>query len=84
MLTDKQCKELISKLDGLLPRELLAENYDALKLNIELWRDNGMPDYANGKLEPYEAELKRLKSEKPFKEKEAIGRKPFVEYSTAD
>lgn len=102
MLTDKQCKELISKLAwalGVSPKlislRLLNEqdkndirqgvlNYDALKLNIELWRDNGMPDYANGKLEPYEAELKRLKSEKPFKEKEAIGRKPFVEYSTAD
>lgn len=59
-------------------------NYDALKLNIELWRDNGMPDYANGKLQPYESEQRRLKSGKPFKGKDIVSRKPFAEYSTVD
>ena len=33
-------------LNGLLPIE-------ALETHVKVWMDNGMPDYANGKTEPY-------------------------------
>ena len=53
---------------------------------IEVWRDNGMPDYAHGNTEPYEAEKRRLKGDKSSdayesnQEKKLTYRKPFVGY----
>ncbi len=59
----------------------------SLEEAVEVWRDNGMPDYAHGKTETYEAEKKRLQYEKSLmapEEKRSSYRKPFVDYRLTD
>lgn len=60
----------------------------SLEASVEVWRDNGMPDYAHGNLETYEDEKKRLKYEERLRENTFDGllkyRKPFVDYRLID
>lgn len=60
----------------------------SLEETVEVWRDNGMPDYAHGSIETYEAEKKRLAYEKSLSEgSEEEGltyRKPFIDYRVVD
>lgn len=56
---------------------------ESLIVFVEVWRDNGMPDYAHGKFESYADERLREnkgKLVKVEKNGEAVYRKPFVEY----
>lgn len=56
-----------------------------LETAVEIWRDNGMPDYAHGKTIPYHTEKQRINykklTETTHKE---LYRKPFVEYRAGD
>lgn len=61
----------------------------SLESFVEVWRDNGMPDYAHGKTESYESEKKRILYEEKIRDKndgksEDGYRKPFVTYRTTD
>ena len=61
----------------------------SLESSVEVWCDNGMPDYAHGKTESYESEKKRILYEEKIRNKD-VGksedgyRKPFVTYRTTD
>jgi len=57
-----------------------------LEASVEVWRDNGMPDYAHGKTVPYHTEKQRLNYEKKLAQttQKELYRKPFVEYRTGD
>ncbi len=61
---------------------------EALEAHIKVWIENGMPDYAHGKTEPYAIEQKRIKTEKPFKKNDEPQKlklnKPFVEHRVLD
>jgi len=48
----------------------------------EVWRDNGMPDYAHGKFETYEEEKSResKRFDNVEKNNDTVYRRPFVEY----
>ncbi|HHF7350811.1 TPA: hypothetical protein ACPSKZ_000661 [Legionella anisa] len=64
-------------LKGVLPIALLEQT-------VEVWRDNGMPDYAHGKTESYAAEKRRIKYAES-QEKRALGyRGAFVDYRVMD
>jgi len=70
----------VDMLNGLIP---IVE----LEANTKVWRDNGMPDYAHGKLETYEHEKNRTKFEESLLDpiNESTGyRKPFVDYRIVD
>lgn len=59
----------------------------SLEAFVEVWKENGMPDYAHGKLETYEEEKRRLQYEMNLnKAKDAWPKyqKPFVEYRVVD
>jgi hypothetical protein len=74
-------EDKLSMLDGHL-------TISSLEAAVEVWKDNGMPDYAHGNTERYETEKKRLRYEKslsvPQEEKGISYRKPFVDYRVVD
>lgn len=76
-------ERLLSDLDKIDMREGLI-TIEALEANTVAWMENGMPDYAHGKLETYEEEKRRISVDKNLEEKKFIYRKPFVEYSKDD
>lgn len=49
-------------------------NIEALKCSCEVWMDNGMPDYANGKDIPLEKEVKRGLSRPDLRKDHALPR----------
>lgn len=74
MISDEECKKIISKLGwalGVSPKLITTRLLDDLDKNyirhglidivdlkkaVEVWRDNGMPDYAHGKDVPMKYE----------------------------
>lgn len=92
----KLCKKLCVR-PQLVVTRLLSEDdkndmrngdlpIESLECHIKVWVDNGMPDYAHGKTEPYYDEQKRIKREKPFntleeKQEGLTYRKPFIPYA---
>jgi hypothetical protein len=62
-------------------------NIVELEAHVEVWEGNGMPDYAHGLTETYEAEKKRLYQQsilrKNSEDSERVYRKPFVEYTAS-
>jgi hypothetical protein len=73
LLSDEDKKDM---LEGLL-------EIDELEASVEVWRHNGMPDYAQGSLETYEAQKNRLKFEESLAnhvDNPPSYRKPFIDY----